>query len=206
MPQHGTLPRDADLQHIVARRADARLGQRPTRERHFAGAHQTALVVDVEKCRQFAGFLLQEPHQLRGIHGFEPFAQRFVGSGADQIVTVGHGIDIEPRTSHEERHAPAIRYVVDGGIGVRLVVGQREVVAGIGNIQQVVRDRLPLLGRDLARTEVVAAQDLPRIGRDDLSAVTPREFEPHGAFARGVGADDGYECRFHGGLHSERQR
>ncbi len=157
LPQEGPLPRNPDFQHVVTRTAGPGRRDFTARKRHFARTHKPPLVIDVEEIGHPAGFFTKQLHQLRNGHGLQPLAQPPVGPGVDQIVAVGHGIDIEPCSAYQKGLFPPAENIVYGGIGLRLIVREREIGPGIGYVEQVVRHGLPLPGRHLARAKVVAA-------------------------------------------------
>ena len=49
-----------------------------------------------------------------------------------------------------------------------LEVGRREARVGVDQVQAEMRDARAVRGRDLGRADVHAAEDLPRVGADDL--------------------------------------
>ena len=116
-----------------------------------------------------------------------------LGVAARHLEVVDHGLQVEPRAADEERPPPPRRDVVHRPPGLGREPGHRELVPGVGDVDQVVRHLGPLGRRRLGRPDVHAAVDLHRVDRHDLDRrVAPGQGEGEGRLARRRGPDEGH--------------
>ena len=78
-------------------------------------------------------------------HGLEAAAQGLVARRALEE-PLEQGAQVEAGAPHHEGQAPARRDVAHRGPSLARVLGGREVLGGIGHVQEVVRDQAPLVG------------------------------------------------------------
>ena len=78
------------------------------------------------------------------------------------------GPQVQPGSAGEDGDAVPLRDPGEGRPRVTDEVGHRERLVRVDEVEAVVRDAGAFGGRHLRRADVQAAEDLPRIGRDDL--------------------------------------
>ena len=99
--------------------------------------------------------------------GVQARAQRLIprGRGDDPLEEPAQ---VHPRTSGDDRHAPAREDRGDRGVGVPDVLGEGVIATRVGDVEQPVGDTFPLVARRLRRGGVETAVDLEGIAADDL--------------------------------------
>ena len=95
---------------------------------------------------------------------------RTSGHCAGQVEAVEHRGEVEPGAGDEERPRAARGDVGDRVVVRRAELGDREVVAGIDEVEAVVADRRPLGRRRLGGADVHPPVHLHRVDGDDLGA------------------------------------
>ena len=100
--------------------------------------------------------------------GLDPRPRRQVARECVGVEASGDGAQVQPGASDEDREGPATGDPFERPVRVPDEVGDAERFVGFDQIEPVVRDARSIGGVDLGRTDVEAAEDLPRVGRDDL--------------------------------------
>ena len=84
------------------------------------------------------------------------------------VEPAGDGAQVQPGSAGEDRDAIPLADRGQRRTRVADEVGHRERLVGVDEVEAVVRDASAFGGRHLGRADVQAAEDLPRVGRDDL--------------------------------------
>ena len=82
---------------------------------------------------------------------------------------------------------------------VAAVVARGENFVGLDEVDEVMRDAVPIAPRDLCGADVEVAIDLRRIADEDFAVEAAGEFDGERGFAGGGGAEDDDEARWRGG-------
>ena len=138
-----------------------------------------------------------------GVEGTEPFrgeARPQLGAnglvaGRDRADPFEERPEVEPAPPHDDRSAPAR---LDLGDRLPRLPGElagRPPLARIEDVDQVMRDALPLLRGGLRGADVEAPIRLERVGVHDLAVERLGEREPQGALSGRGGAEDDQEGR-----------
>src|SRR5690606_38589206 len=93
-----------------------------------------------------------------------------VGVGAGELQVVDGPADVEAGSADQDGPASAGEQRVDPLPGQPLVLGDRGGLRDVPDVQQVVRDALALLGRQLGGSDVHPPVELHGVGVDDLTA------------------------------------
>ena len=103
--------------------------------------------------------------------------QRSIRWHACEAEALGERVDVKHRAAFDNRRLAAGHDVVDGDARAVHVLRRIEGELRIDEVDHVVTDYLPLLGRRLVGRDVEHLVDLPRVGDDDLAAQPLRELE-----------------------------
>ena len=99
----------------------------------------------------------------------ETVAQRLVGARAGKQAANQRPV-VEPGAADENRQPPARVHVAHDGGRVARVLRRGVDLGRVGDVDQVVRDALPIGGRQLVGADVEAAVDRGRVAVEDLAA------------------------------------
>src|SRR5690606_21238732 len=109
--------------------------------------------------------------------------------GARKIIeTVAQGFVIQHGAATQQRDVPPCLYLVDQGQRVRAKGSGRVAFRRVTNIQQMVRNALPLVVRGLGGADVHATVDGGGVHSDDLDGPVLRQRQRRSAFAGRGGA------------------
>lgn len=96
-----------------------------------------------------------------------------LGVGAGEVQGVDRGAHIEARAADEHGAAPGGEQAVDLEPGQALVLGDTGRLRDVPDVQEVVRDAVPLLLGELGGADVHAAVQLHGVGVDHLTVQGP---------------------------------
>ena len=103
-----------------------------------------------------------------GGEAVEPIPQRLVGAGTGKQAPHERPV-VEPGAADQNREPPAPVHVADGGGRIARVLRGGIDLGGVGNVDEVVRDALPVAGGHLVGADVEAAVDRGRVAVEDLA-------------------------------------
>ena len=82
---------------------------------------------------------------------------------------MGHGVNPKTAATNEEWNFAPIDDVLDGLFGPTLEINHRELTAGTGHINKVVRGTPHFAARDFASPDIQVAIDLAGVSGNDLA-------------------------------------
>ena len=142
----------------------------------------------------------QRVDPVRGQGCVQPRANRGVKRERVGVDAREHGAQPETGPAGEDADAAVLAQGRQGTERMRAEVGDRERLVRVHEVDAVVDDPCPLLGRGLGRADVQAAEHLSRVGGDDLGRDAAceqpfRERDGKAGLAGGGGSADDDERR-----------
>src|SRR5690606_8329706 len=109
---------------------------------------------------------------------------------ARKEISVGHRLNVEAGSSHEDRQATSALDILDRLPGQALILLDRKGMVRIDDIDQVVGNPFPFLRRHLGRPDIHVAVYLHRVPGDDLAPEGGGQGEAERRFSDGGGSDN----------------
>jgi soluble P-type ATPase len=168
----------------------------PRQGRKLDGAHDTAQVVRMDLLCALGIELAQSCVKALGASlglglGVKLRAKRLVRPRGIRMSVTPQSLEIKPRAAADDRNGSSGKDLRDRLSCHLAVLSGGKADAGIDDVDQMVRDPLPLLCRGLGSPDVKTAVDLHRIAGDDLAAEAMCKSKGEVAFARGGRSDNG---------------
>jgi hypothetical protein len=115
---------------------------------------------------------------------FEPPAEFPIGGRAVED-SPQQRLQVQRRPADEQHLAPAPPDLLDAPVRRFEVLRQAEILVRLDNVNQVVRNRAPLVGRRLGRADVHCTVYRHRIERNDLRADPSGKLDAHSRLSGG---------------------